>query len=180
MKEKNICLDAQNYKELREAMIEHPKEVAYSYKNKSITYSEFVDNVNETFYGLRRLNLKNGDNIIVCLPECLQAAESFFAIDKAGLYAYTVAAETSEPAIAVIAEEADCKAIISTVENYEKVVKAIAGVNHAVKIILADTKNGGFGKKTSLRRKLIRKKLKKNAKDYFVVEWEEMKDIKWS
>ena len=163
--------EAESYRDLYKTAAATPDEVAYEYKKQRVTYKELVKNVNRLAEGLGRTGLQKGDRIIVSLPDIPQAIECHYAMEKEGLHEYNLQPGVKAAAVAVIADEINCKAIVTVDANYEELARAIAGLDYPVQIILADIKVPKLKVKKSLFRKIKRRKY---ASDEHITPWSEL------
>jgi len=165
--------EAKNYMQLAEIAGKEPDRIAYKFDGKKITYRELLRNVDRLAMGLKRVDIKRGDKVLICLPDIPQAVECYYAIDKEGIRSWTLHPDTKPQAIAVIAEEMNSKAIVTVDEHYEGVSKAIAGLDHSVQIILADVKIKK--PKTRIKKTFLRKVMgAKYAKDEYLTLWSQL------
>jgi long-chain acyl-CoA synthetase len=72
------------YEVLKVAASERPNEVAYKYLGCEVTYSKFLAKVDDLSYRFRKMGVCKGDRVIICLPNCPQALESFYALSRIG------------------------------------------------------------------------------------------------
>lgn len=165
--------EANTYKELCETARVTPDAAAYEYAGKKVTYADLLEQVNNLAVGFKRVNIKNGDNVIVILPDIPQAIECHYAIGKEGINVCALHPGVKAASVAVIADEIDCKAIVTVDEHYDEISKAIAGLDHPVLIVLADM-NIEIPK-TRIRRAILHKKIqKKYAKDEHIILWSKL------
>lgn len=165
--------EANTYKELCETARVTPDAAAYEYAGKKVTYAKLLEQVNNLAAGFKRVNIKNGDNVIAILPDIPQAIECHYAIGKEGINVCTLHPGVKAASVAVIADEINCKSIITVDDNYEEIAKAIAGLDHSVQIILADV---NIKKpKSKIRKSILRKrKQKKYAEDEHITPWSKL------
>ena len=162
-----------NYMELCEAARVTPDAAAYEYAGNKVTYGELLEQVNNLAAGFKRVNIKSGDSVIVILPDIPQAIECYYAMEKESINVCTLHPGVKAAAVAVIADETDCRAIITVDDNYEEIAKAVAGLDHPVQIILADI---NIKKpKSKIRKSILRKKAqKKYANDEHIMPWSKL------
>lgn len=165
--------EANTYKELCETARVTPDAAAYEYAGNKVTYGELLEQVNNLAAGFKRVNIKSGDSVIVILPDIQQAIECYYAMEKESINVFTLHPGVKAAAVAVIADETDCRAIITVDDNYEEIAKAVAGLDHPVQIILADI---NIKKpKSKIRKSILHKKAqKKYANDEHITPWSKL------
>ena len=78
------------YDVLAKTTTEHPDNIAYVYFGYSVSYRKFLSQVDDLSLRLRKIGVKKGDNVIICLPNCPQAFISFYALSRLGAIAVMV------------------------------------------------------------------------------------------
>ena len=61
-----------------------PDECAYEFLDRRTSYRDFMRRVDHVAACLRKIGVRQGDRVLVCLPNCPQAVDAFYAISKIG------------------------------------------------------------------------------------------------
>lgn len=110
--------------------------VAYSDAGTAITYGDLELTTRNIAGHLCGLGIAPEDRIAIMLPNSVAWMQSCFATVRAGGIAVPINYDSPEPEIAYRLSDPDCRAIITTDERAELVLKAAAG--RKLKVILAD------------------------------------------
>ena len=62
----------------------NPGRTAWSYFNKSRTYAQFLDDINNTAAGLSKIGVKKGDRVAITALNSPEAITSVYALNKLG------------------------------------------------------------------------------------------------
>ena len=65
----------------------YPDEVAYEFIGKKTTYREFLGKVELTAKALTSIGIREGDAVTICMPNCPQAIDTFYAVNRIGAIA---------------------------------------------------------------------------------------------
>ena len=98
------------YKQLLNTAEKYPDNIAYKYLGTKVTYKCFMKKIDKAVISFKKLNIKKGDVVTICLPNVPEALIAFYALNKLGAIANMV-----HPLSA--AEEIK-EAIISTKSKY--------------------------------------------------------------
>ena len=72
------------YGMVRKAAEKFPKNYAYEFMGKKTTYAEFIRRIDETAKAYLALGIGKGDHVTICMPNCPQAVDSFYALNRIG------------------------------------------------------------------------------------------------
>ncbi len=61
-----------------------PDNIAYEFQGRNTSYAGFIDKIDHTAACLQAMGIKKGDRILVCMPNCPQAIQLFYAASKCG------------------------------------------------------------------------------------------------
>ena len=98
------------YEQVLRSKNKYPNYIAYKYLGKKVTYKKFIKQIDKAAISFKKLNLKKGDVVTICLPNIPEALICFYALNKIGAIANMV-----HP---LSAEEEIKEAIISTKSKY--------------------------------------------------------------
>lgn len=124
--------------------------VALNYFDRSITYRELFDNIEQSTRALAALGLKSGDIIIMATVTTPEAIYAFYACNRLGIVSNMVDPRTSTNGIRDYITEVGARCVITIDVAYPKIEKAAEGtcVEKIVAISPADSlppvKKAGF------------------------------------
>lgn len=122
-----ICENAKSY----------PDNIAYEFQGKKTKYSEFIDKVELTAKALTSIGIRAGDAVTVCMPNCPQAIDTFYALNRIGAVANMIHPLSAISEITFYLNVSNSKAILTLDMFYDKVVEARKDCDHTVIIIMA-------------------------------------------
>ena len=76
--------DVSMYELFRKRALLEPYECAAEFMGRRTTYGELLKKVDSFSASLCRLGLSKGDRVLICLPNCTQAAITMYAVNKCG------------------------------------------------------------------------------------------------
>ncbi len=76
--------DISIYEIVRRAAERVPDECAYEFQDKRTTYRDFMKKTDHVAACLVKVGVKRGDRVLVCMPNCPQAIQAFYAVSKLG------------------------------------------------------------------------------------------------
>ena len=126
------------YQMLADCARHHLYEEAYEFQGKKTTYSEFLDRIEYTAKALTSIGIREGDAVTVCMPNCPQAIDMFYAINRIGAIANMIHPLSAEAEITYYLNISESKVILTLDQFYDKVVAARANCDHQVIIIMAN------------------------------------------
>ncbi|MBR2826840.1 MAG: AMP-binding protein [Erysipelotrichaceae bacterium] len=115
----------------------YPDEVAYEFIGKKTTYREFLGKVELTAKALTSIGIREGDAVTICMPNCPQAIDTFYAVNRIGAIANMIHPLSAESEITFYLNISNSKVILTLDQFYEKIVAAREGCDHTVIILMA-------------------------------------------
>ncbi|MCQ2982586.1 MAG: AMP-binding protein [Treponemataceae bacterium] len=113
---------------------------AYSFMGSSATYSKLAMQITRCAKALKALGIKAGDKVTVCLPNCPQAVQLFYAINMIGGVASMIHPLSSEQEIAFYLNDSASVAAITIDQFYGKFA-AIRGQVSIKNLIIASIRD---------------------------------------
>lgn len=110
--------------------IRYPKEIAYDFMGKTVTYREFVDDIHLCARSLKAMGIKPGDRVTVCMPNTPQGVAIFYALNRIGALASMIHPLSSEGEIAFFLNDSESVAAITLDQFYPK----FAAIKDKIKI----------------------------------------------
>ena len=72
------------YKQIVETKNKYPDYTAYKYFGKKVSYKTLVKQIDNAAVAYKRLGVKKGEIVTICLPNIPEAVISFYALNKLG------------------------------------------------------------------------------------------------
>ncbi|MBR2701294.1 MAG: AMP-binding protein [Erysipelotrichaceae bacterium] len=126
------------YQLIRESARRYPNNIAYEFMNKKTTYAEFMNKIELTAKSLTSIGIRAGDAVTICMPNCPQAIDTFYALNRIGAIANMIHPLSAISEITFYLNISNSKAILTLDQFYSKVVEARKDADHTVIIIMAD------------------------------------------
>ena len=76
--------DINMYDQVRRSSLVSPKSIAYEYFSKRVSYKKFVKQIDKAAISFKKLGVKKGDIITICMPNTPEALISLYALNKLG------------------------------------------------------------------------------------------------
>lgn len=116
--------DKTAYQMVRDTAMTHPKQMAYSFMGKKTTYGQMLQRIDTAAAGLMTLGIGKGDRVTVCMPNCPQAVDCFYALNRIGAVANIIHPLSAVEELRFYLEKTQSKAIVTIGQLYEKVASA--------------------------------------------------------
>ncbi len=126
--------DISMYDMVKKTKEKYPSYIAYDFMGKSVTYEEFLNEIDLCAKALAAQGIKYGDAVTVCLPNIPQAVIMFYAINKIGAIASMVHPLSAENEIMFYLNESKSRIAITLTQFYNK-FEAIKGKTAVEKVI---------------------------------------------
>lgn len=128
--------DISMYDMIRRTANKYSDNIAYDFMGRSVTYKEFIEEVDTCARALVAQGVKAGETVTVCLPNTPQAVIMFYAINKIGAVASMVHPLSAENEILFYLNEAKSRVAITLSQFYDK-FKSIKGKSCLEKLIVS-------------------------------------------
>lgn len=159
------------YKQVLNSSIKYQNNIAYKYLGKKVLYKKFIKQIDECAISFKKLNVKKGDIITICMPNIPEALISFYALNKLGAIANMVHPLSAEEEIKEALTSTNSKYLIMTDMFYHKVKNIIKNTN-VNKVIMASPASS-MKLLLKIGYKLINiKKNERYPRDGFFISWE--------
>ena len=129
------------YQIVRDAARAYPKNVAYEFMNKETTYAAFMARIERTAKALVALGIRREDRVTICMPNCPQAVDTFYAINRIGAVSNMIHPLSAPAEIAFYLNFSHSKAILTLDQFYPKVEEIRSQLETPVKVIVAQIKD---------------------------------------
>lgn len=87
-------------------------DVALRYFNKNITYKKFDNEINKAVRSFKRLGVKKGDRVTICMPNTPEAVISVYALNKMGAVAAMMHPKSAQNEIKDFVNEMNSKVVV--------------------------------------------------------------------
>ena len=119
----------------------HPNLVAYEFQNKQTTYAQFMQRIERTAKALVALGIAQGDRVTICMPNCPQALDMFYAINRIGAVSNMIHPLSAPAEIAFYLNFSHSKAILTLDQFYPKLEEIRDQLQVPVKVLVAFIKD---------------------------------------
>ena len=117
--------------------VNYPKEPAYEFFNKKISYEQFIRRIETAGKAFRAFGIQKGEVVTICMPNCPQALDAFYALNRIGVVANMVHPQSAQNEISFYLNISESKMILTLDMFYEKVKESLKQVNQKVTILVA-------------------------------------------
>ncbi len=128
------------YDQVLNSKNKYPDNIAYQYFNKKVKYKKFVKQIDKVAISFKKLNLKKGDIVTICLPNIPEALISFYALNKIGVIANMVHPLSAIEEIKESLIKTNSKYLIMLDMHYSKIKDTIKSTN-VKKVIFTSPKD---------------------------------------
>ncbi len=122
------------YQLVRETAVRYPDSIAYEFLGKKTSYARFLRRIEDAAKGFLSIGVKKGDRVTICLPNCPQAVDSFYALSRIGAVANLLHPLSAPEEIRHALQLAHSRVLLTLDQFYEK---AAAAVQEPVTIVAA-------------------------------------------
>ena len=109
------------YQMIRAAGTKYPKYYAYEFMGKAVTYAEFLARIDLTAKSLLAAGVRKGDRVTICMPNCPQAVDTFYALNRIGAVSSMIHPLSAAGEIKFYLNLSKSKAILTLDQFYPKV-----------------------------------------------------------
>ena len=113
--------DKTMYALLAETAQAYPNNIAYIFQGKKTTYAQFMDRIDNAARWLFHLGITPGSRVTICMPNCPQALDCFYALNRLGAVANMIHPLSAPQEIAYYLNVSESKLILTLDQFYEKV-----------------------------------------------------------
>ena len=117
------------------------KNTAYVFQGKKTSYKEFFRNIDTVARAFKAIGIGKGDKVTICMPNAPQGVDAFYALNRISAVPAMIHPLSAEGEINFYVTNSNSKAIVVLDMFYEKVLRALEGVDYPVKVIVARIKD---------------------------------------
>ena len=125
------------YQILRRTARKYPDEPAYEFMNKQTTYAQFMQRIDRVARGLVALGVGKGDRVTICMPNCPQALDTFYALNRIGAVSNMIHPLSAPAEIAFYLNFSKSRAILTLDQFYPKIAEIRGELENPVKVLIA-------------------------------------------
>ena len=109
------------YEMVRAAADKYPKNIAYEFMGKKTTFAEFMERIDRTAKAYLAMGIGKGDRVTICMPNCPQALDSFYALNRIGAVSNMIHPLSAASEIKFYLDFSKSKVILTLDQFYGKV-----------------------------------------------------------
>lgn len=91
----------------------YPDKVAYEFMNDKVRYRDFIKNIDHLALCFSKIGVMPDDKVLICMPNCPQAVEALYAINKIGAIATMIHPLSAKGEIEFYIENCECSVAIT-------------------------------------------------------------------
>ncbi|MBR6472746.1 MAG: AMP-binding protein [Firmicutes bacterium] len=119
----------------------YPDEPAYEFYDIKTSYRDFVEKIEDAAKAFRANGIHKGDRVTICMPNCPQALNCFYGLNRIGAVASMVHPQSARSEISFYLNDSGSKMILVLDMFYKKVEEALQDVDHPVTVLVARMQN---------------------------------------
>ena len=120
---------------------EFPEEPAYEFFDIKTSYRDFVERIEDAAKAFRKNGIHKGDRVTICMPNCPQALDCFYGLNRIGAVASMIHPQSARSEISFYLNDSNSKMILVLDMFYQKVEEALKDVDHPVTVLVARMQN---------------------------------------
>ena len=125
------------YQMLRDTAVQYPDHIAWVFMGKKTSYSVFLRRIDRTARALTAMGIKKGDKVTICMPNCPQALDCFYALNRIGAISNMIHPLSAAREIAFYLNFSKSKAILTLDQFYGKVAQIAPTLENPTQILIA-------------------------------------------
>ena len=129
--------DKTMYQLLQGTATQHPNNTAYIFQGKKTSFAQFMTRIDAAARGLTAMGIGKGDKVTICMPNCPQALDCFYALNRIGAIANMIHPLSAAQEIAFYLNFSKSKAILTLDQFYHKVASIMPQVEQKCTIFVA-------------------------------------------
>ncbi len=120
---------------VKEMVDRYPNYIAYEFMGKKTTYSEMWEKITACAKSLKAIGVREGDRVTICMPNCPQCLNMFYAVNMVGAVASMVHPLSAESEIAFYLRDSGSVAALTLDQFYPKFDSVMKTVDLPVVIV---------------------------------------------
>lgn len=119
----------------------YPKDIAYEFMGKTTTYATFWRRIERTAKAFLAMGIQKGDRVTICMPNCPQAVDSFYALSRIGAISNMIHPLSAPGEMTFYLNFSKSKAILMLDQFYPKLSSIRGALEHDPMPIVASIKD---------------------------------------
>lgn len=128
------------YEQVLRSAEKYPDNIAYQYFNKKVKYKKFIRQIDRAALSFKKLNIKKGDVVTLCMPNIPEVLIAFYALNKLGAIANMVHPLSAEEEIKESLISTNSKYLVMIDVFYSKIKDCVKSTN-VKKVIFVSAAN---------------------------------------
>lgn len=128
------------YGKVKGTALLYPDYIAFDFMGRSTTYKKLLEDIDRCAKALRTIGVRENDCVTIAMPNCPQAIQAFYAVNRVGAIANMIHPLSSEKEIEFYLNESESVTVITLDQFYGK-FEAIRQNTKVVNIVLASIKD---------------------------------------
>ena len=125
------------YQMLQDTARRYPDSTAYIFMGKKTSYAAFLKRIDTAARGLVAMGIRKGDKVTICMPNCPQALDCFYALNRIGAVSNMIHPLSAAKEITFYLNFSKSKAILTLDQFYDKVAGIAAELHNPTEILVA-------------------------------------------
>ena len=130
--------DKTMYELIADTAVTAARNTAYVFQGKKTSYAAFLQRIEAAAKGLYRSGIRKGDRVTICMPNCPQALDCFYGLNRIGAIPNMIHPLSAAQEIAFYLNVSHSKAILTLDQFYEKVASILPQLEQDTEIWIAD------------------------------------------
>ena len=126
------------YQLIADTAAKYPQNIAYVFQGKKTSYAQFMRRIDDAARGLYAAGIRKGDKVTLCMPNCPQALDCFYGLNRIGAIPNMIHPLSAAQEIAFYSNVSGSKAILTLDQFYEKVASILPQLEQPTEIWIAD------------------------------------------
>jgi len=164
------------YEQVLRSYKKYPNNFAYQYFNKKVKYKKFIKQIDRAALSFKKLGIKKGDVVTLCMPNIPEVLISFYALNKLGAIANMLHPLSAEEEIKESLISTNSKYLVMIDLFYSKIKDCIKSTN--VKNVTFVSASNSMNIFMSIGYKITQiNKYKKYPRNKYFMSWNKFKRI---
>jgi len=129
------------YEMIRDTAERFPDNIAYEFMGKQTTYAQFLRRIDLTAQSYLAMGVRKGDRVTICMPNCPQAVDSFYALNRIGAIGNMIHPLSAAGEIKFYLDFSHSHVILTLDQFYPKVDSIRKELKDSVTILVARIKD---------------------------------------
>ena len=129
------------YEMIRDTAERFPDNIAYEFMGKQTTYAQFLRRIELTARSFLAMGVRKGDRVTICMPNCPQAVDSFYALNRIGAIGNMIHPLSAAGEIKFYLDFSHSHVILTLDQFYPKVDSIRKELKETVTILVARIKD---------------------------------------